>query len=193
MENKNTRRGFTLIELLVVVLIIAILAAVALPQYQKAVWKSRNTELKQLVKAIAQVEENYYLAHGQYSPNFNELDLDVPLTPLETTPGARVGACQTGVQGTDSARAGKDFYIVLNEDGDLSKMRIVAYWQNGPYKCAGFGIYTRSPYAVERELHCREHSWAGFYLAEDGAFCEKIEKGTYKALSYNGYRLYQLP
>jgi prepilin-type N-terminal cleavage/methylation domain-containing protein len=71
-------KAFTLIELLVVVLIAGILAAVALPQYQVAVLKSRFATVMQNVKVLKEAQERYYLTNGEYTLDFDKLDIRMP-------------------------------------------------------------------------------------------------------------------
>ena len=72
--------GFTLIELLVVVLIIGILAAVAVPQYQKAVEKARASEAFPLLKSVYQAAQTYRMANGDWPTKFDELSVEIPWT-----------------------------------------------------------------------------------------------------------------
>ena len=71
----KTNKGFTLIELLVVVLIIGILAAMAMPQYFKAVERSRMTEADTMLASIAQAQRRKYLQLNKFTKNFTSLDV----------------------------------------------------------------------------------------------------------------------
>lgn len=64
-----------MIELLVVVLIIGILAAIALPQYLKAVEKSRAAEAWVIIKNMHDALERTRLNSGVYANDFEVLDI----------------------------------------------------------------------------------------------------------------------
>lgn len=82
------RRGFTLIEILVAVLIIGILAAIALPQYQAAVLKSRYMQAVTLASALRKAQDVYYMTHGVYATKMTALDINPTGCKIQTGGGS---------------------------------------------------------------------------------------------------------
>jgi type IV pilus assembly protein PilE len=61
------QKGFTLIELIVVMVIIAILAALAVPTYRDAVRKSKRRAAQSVMMEIANREQQYFVANREYA------------------------------------------------------------------------------------------------------------------------------
>lgn len=130
---KNLSRGFTLIEVLVVVLIIGILTSVALPQYRKAVVKTRVMKLLPLIRAIDSAEQVYYSTYMQYTGKFADLDISMPGGGSVNTEGTRIDysdfVCYM------SGNAGRTELSVYCNSKDSSAPRIEKYFTRDYFFC----------------------------------------------------------
>lgn len=90
MENKplSKRHAFTLIELLIVVAIIAILAAIAVPNFLEAQMRAKVSRVRTDLRTVATALESYYVDNNRYPPqpftNGDTLVLRVIPTRLST-------------------------------------------------------------------------------------------------------------
>jgi prepilin-type N-terminal cleavage/methylation domain-containing protein len=171
----KTINGFTLIELLVVVLIIGILAAVALPMYNKTVEKSRFSEAYVLASALGRAQAGYILATGAPSLTFDNLDVEVPNATAVS------GAGGLG-HGTGGGLRGKNFDYAID-------INTSAFWygaigvirMSGPYKYCGF-VYSNG------QIYCVQ-------LVSQTAgvnFCKSVFGGILQQSNLAGWDIYQM-
>lgn len=163
-----TKKGFTLAELLVAIMIVAMLAAMAVPMYEKAIEKSRLGEMRTVLAQIQASKERvldsmekasytnglFGFAHldlsmtcqsgGTDTDNFCQTkDFKYTISPTGTTPVAGVDV----INGVCAARCGGDnnntafLYIGRTYVTDTSKSTIYCYGS----KCSEYGFTQANP------------------------------------------------
>jgi len=70
---KTRTAGFTLIEVMIVVIIVGVLAAIAIPQYQAYVMRSNRTEGQALLTEAAARQERYFTQNSTYADTVAKL------------------------------------------------------------------------------------------------------------------------
>jgi type II secretion system protein G len=132
----QSRKAFTLIELLIVVAIIAILAAIAVPNFLEAQTRAKVSRVRADVRSVATALETYRIDTNQYPPETEyKLPRYLGSRPLSTYYHARIPSWITTpisyinsipedifIPNLYSGGSNRDRYVYFNYAGDLKAM-----------------------------------------------------------------------
>lgn len=75
-------QGFTLIEVMIVVVIVAILAAVAIPSYQSHIMRTNRSDAREMLLQIAAAQEKHFFQNNSYG-SLQDLGLTTLADPMK--------------------------------------------------------------------------------------------------------------
>lgn len=97
MNDYSRQQGFTLVELVIAMVIIATLAAIAIPSYSSYVLKSHRTEAKGALLDLMASEERYFSTNNQYTSNPSLLGYTATSAPFAIGTGGYYVVNQIGL------------------------------------------------------------------------------------------------
>ena len=182
---KGRKEGFTLMELLVVVLIIGILAAVAVPQYQKSVMRVRFAKLYNLGRSYERAATEYIAATGKWPENFMDLSVEVP------------GGFEHKNFGSGECIQNKELYCCL-------KLYVASYQSSGivcaqkdysiaySYVFEGMGTFpTNSSFCIAQKTNTVANKVCSSYdTVWNSGYNLITPTGTHSTAGYNYYRIH---
>ncbi len=194
------RLGFTLIELLIVVAIIAILAAIAVPNFLEAQTRARVSRVQNDLRTIALAMESYRVDNNTYAAHYNASPIQPHYTTyatdvrLLTTPISYVASFPkdvfrmvAGMDSVDYRLYSVAYYAPwpVSEDypagykPDFNNFPKIAWmtWSLGPDKLTNTGTYFSEPAVIRNETKTNPPI---------GVDANGVTIGS--SLSYNGMR-----
>ncbi len=157
------KKGFTLIELLIVVAIIAILAAIAVPNFLEAQTRSRVSRAMNDLRTISLAMESYYVDNGGYPASIRESWL-VPgtyvsmATPHLTTPISYVNSVPADIFRRLGGMADSNYWLYALSYNASGGPQYALYpytawmtWSIGPDLVTNVGGYRAYKVIVDNE------------------------------------------
>lgn len=104
----RSRSGFTLLELMIVITIVIILAAIALPQYQRTIMHAREAVLRDDLYKMRTLLDQYAADKGKLPSSLDDLMTERYLRELPVDPitGEKNWAVETGEDPNSSGESG---------------------------------------------------------------------------------------
>ncbi len=95
----RSRKGFTLIELMIVVAIIAILAAIAIPNFLKFQAKSKQSEARTMLTGVYEAEMGFFSTENYFSSVATKIGFEAASKPKYYIDPSRTGWIVCRVEG----------------------------------------------------------------------------------------------